>query len=139
MCSGPFRGATGTQQLARLHRKGPHRLEARRSGSSSTSHMLRAAYRILHNTNTTPQAKFPQVLYSHRCSIPADVLFPKVIHLGAGGWGWGAGCSWAPWAWWCPRGCQKLCSLVRKPVAALPGAATEPLRHASNEIKWCST
>ena len=33
MCSGPFRGSTGTQQLARLHRKGPHRLEAWRSGS----------------------------------------------------------------------------------------------------------
>ena len=32
MCSGPFRGASGTQQLARLHRKGPHRLEAWRNG-----------------------------------------------------------------------------------------------------------
>ena len=32
MCSGPFRGTSRTQQLARLHRKGPHRLEAWRSG-----------------------------------------------------------------------------------------------------------
>ena len=37
--------------------------------------------------------------------------------------GWGAGCSWARWAWWCPGGCQKLCGLVRKPVAALHRAA----------------
>ena len=107
-CSGPFRGAAGTQQLARLHWKGAHRLEAWRSGSVSKSRMLRAKHRSLQNkrypfrtgidlqnTDTNPYAKFPQVFYSHnshRCSIPTipiDVLLLKA-HFGAGA---GAGCS----------------------------------------------
>ena len=63
MCSGPFRGASETQQLARLHRKGPHRLEAWRSGSLSKS-------RILHTL--IPASPILQLFYarkrnSHRC------------------------------------------------------------------------
>ena len=60
----------------------------------------------LENRDANPRAnaKFPQVFYSQRCSIPTGAPFPKVAHLGlgAGGWGLGAGagagCSWAPWA-----------------------------------------
>ena len=37
-----------------------------------------------------------------------------------------------PMGQWCPRGCQKLCSLVRKPVAALPGAAK---KHFAGALK----
>ena len=132
LCSGPFRGASGAQQVARLHRKGPHRLEAWRSGSLSKSRILRAVYRSSQHTDANPQAKSPQVFYSHRCSIPKGVLFQSCTFGGLGGLGLGAGCSWARWAWWCSRGCQKLCGLVRKPVAALHNAAAEPLRHASN-------
>ena len=46
MCSGPYRGASGTQQLARLHRKGPHRLEAWRSGA-----------KVATTLETTPETK----------------------------------------------------------------------------------
>ena len=95
----------------------------------------------LENRDANPRAnaKFPQVFYSQRCSIPTGAPFPKVAHLGlgagAGGWGWGWG--WVllgPMGLWCPRGCQKLYVLVRKPLAALHSAAGEPLRHASNKI-----
>ena len=41
----------------------------------------------LQNTDTNPQSKFPLVFYSRRCSIPTGAQFPKVTHLGAGGWG----------------------------------------------------
>ena len=120
LCSGPFRGASGTQQLARLHRKGPHRLEAWRSGSVNKSRTLRAIYQCLQNidlffqngsrftkqkhksTREIPTGVlFPQVLDSHKCLIPQSYTFgtgswgfPKVTHLGLGA-GAGAGCSWA--------------------------------------------
>ena len=42
MCSGPFRGGPGTQQVADSHRgNGPHRLEAWRSGSFSSAPLRR--------------------------------------------------------------------------------------------------
>ncbi len=84
MCSGPFRGASGTQQFARLHRKGPHRLGAWRSGTLSKSCRLRAichklcgirAFCVTQCTKHRHQSireiptgvPFPQVLDSHRC------------------------------------------------------------------------
>ena len=84
MCSGPFRGASGTQQFARLHRKGPHRLGAWRSGTLSKSCRLRAIYHKLcgirafcvtqctkHRHQSIREiptgVPFPQVLDSHRC------------------------------------------------------------------------
>ena len=56
MCSGPCRGASGTQQLAQFHRKGVHRMGATRSGTVSKPRRLRA-------TDTNPYAKTPP-----RCS-----------------------------------------------------------------------
>ncbi len=122
MCSGPFRGASGTQQVARLHRKGSHKLEAWRSGSLRNSRILRAGYPSLQHTDANPQAKFPQVFYSHRCSIPTGVLFQScTFGAGAGGW-----VLLGPMGLWCPRGCQKLYVLVRKPLAALHRRTTSP-------------
>ena len=67
---------------------------------------------------------------SHRCSIPTGVLF-RSCTFGAGAGGW---VLLGPMGLWCPRGCQKLYVLVRKPLAALHSAAGEPLRHASKYL-----
>ena len=46
----------------------------------------------LQNTGANPDAKFPQVFYFHRCSVPTGAPFPKVAHLGLG-LGLGAGAT----------------------------------------------
>ena len=88
MCSGPFRGASGTQQLARLHRKGPHRLEAWRSGPFSKSRTLRRIYRSLLNTNYFSNYKSISTTQTpihyrdtHRFSIPTGAIFRTGIQF----------------------------------------------------------
>ena len=100
MCSGPFRGASGTQQLARLHRKGPHRLGAWRSGPLSKPRRLCAIYHKLydirnfcisqftkHRHQSTHEIHtgvlFKQVLDSHRCSIPQSCTFERAAPTAA--------------------------------------------------------
>ena len=117
---------------------------------------------VVPGTDHTCYARCPMQQQTHFATIPTGVLFPQVLnptvaHLGLGlgtgtggwgwgwcsipklhiwGWGWGWGRGWVllgPMGLWCPGRCQKLYGLVRKPLAALPSAATEPLRHASNK------
>ena len=70
MCSGPFRGASGTQQFARLHRKGPHRLEAWRSGSGGNS---RAPWRCPERWQRCAEQKEHHFYSSHSVRIPCRV------------------------------------------------------------------
>ena len=90
MCSGPFRGASGTQQIADLHRrKRPHILEAWRSGSFSSAPLRR------------PRSELPvrKALMLQSCTFGEGWGLEhscfKVAHwLHIWGWGaGGAGCS----------------------------------------------
>ena len=100
MCSGPFRGAQGHSNLhTRTERRGPHGLEAWRSGVSGQS--LRTAV-LLYGCSTL------------RCfSIAVGIKFL----LGAGGWGWG-------WGWGLGLGLGALGSTG----LVLPATAQNPAR-----------
>ena len=86
---------------------------------------------LIHWEPQPPPPEYLQKSYI-RISHPlrTHTPLPGSADLGLG-WGWG----WVllgPMGLWCPGSCHKLYGLVRKPLAALPNAATEPLRHASN-------
>ena len=112
MCSGPFRGGPGTQQVADSHRgNGPHRLEAWRSGPSQANNR-----RVRRVTNSAPRTRWPRTIIQmcgKEGTLPASrsgtILRRRKSKIqsptfGAGGGlgGLGAGCSWARWAYWSP-------------------------------------
>ena len=113
MCSGPFRGAQGHSNLqTRTDRRGPHGLEAWRSGIS------------------TFRSSIP-VLQQH-AALLQYCCWNKVPFGGAGGAG-GLGASGldGPSAF---RHYKKPCppSIRKRCACGFPQGATEPLRHASN-------
>ena len=127
MCRGPFKGAQGHDSLQTAQRKGPHGLEAWRSGLTHNPQVRRAVQR-----STTSRWARPLWAGSPKCTFGGGL---GLGGCGLGGWGlggWGLGAPGPDGpvvpqrSLWPARPDNGSCG------CGLPREATGPLRHASN-------